>query len=86
MRWLGKKAFLRQHHTSAIEGDETKTERYGRTYKHFVWRGVNKAYEEKCTAPKVQLGGFIYPPRSCTAGGARTFQHGDEQKHKAKSR
>uniref|UniRef100_A0A6Q2ZDT3 Uncharacterized protein n=1 Tax=Esox lucius TaxID=8010 RepID=A0A6Q2ZDT3_ESOLU len=42
---------------TVIWSDETKIELYGHNHKHYVWRGVNKAYSEQNTIPTVKHGG-----------------------------
>ena len=37
-----------------IWSDETKIELFGHNHKHYVWRGVNKAYDERNTIPTVK--------------------------------
>lgn len=40
-----------------IWSDETKIELFGHNHKRYIWRGVNKAYNEKYTIPTVKHGG-----------------------------
>lgn len=40
-----------------IWSDETKIELFGHNHKRYVWRGVNKAYDERNTIPTVKHGG-----------------------------
>ena len=40
-----------------ICSDETKIKLFGCNHKHYIWREVNKAYDEKHTIPAVEHGG-----------------------------
>lgn len=40
-----------------IWSDETKIELFGHNHKRYIWRGVNKAYDERYTIPTVKHGG-----------------------------
>ena len=40
-----------------IWSDEAKIELFGHNHKRYIWRGVNKAYDEKYTIPTVKRGG-----------------------------
>ena len=40
-----------------IWSDETKIELFGHNHKRYIWRGVNKAHDERYTIPTVKHGG-----------------------------
>lgn len=42
-----------------IWNDETEIELFGHNHKRYIWRGVNKAYDERYTIPTVKHGGGL---------------------------
>lgn len=50
-----------------IWSDETKMELFGQNHKHYIWRGFNKACNERYTTPTVKLVGGSLMFQGCVS-------------------